>query len=129
MKIVQTQKLSVTFTQVIPKTVQTLTKIIRGGPSRWNAQSVVLVDSCHGRVMQNQQNLYSYVPPTAVVKLLQYSGLGSNTGMGFLHEMRSAVELKMVFLFGIWVLLKKKTLAWMVVTAYKLKENLEKKTP
>ena len=25
----------------------------------------------------------SYIPPTAVVKLLQYSGLGSNTGMGF----------------------------------------------
>ena len=24
-----------------------------------------------------------YIPPTAVVKLLQYSGLGSNTGMGF----------------------------------------------
>ena len=42
-------------------------------------------DSCHGRVMRNQQNLYSYTPPTAVVKLLQYSGLGSNTGMGFLR--------------------------------------------
>ena len=27
----------------------------------------------------------SFVPPTAVVKLLQYSGLGSNTGMGFLR--------------------------------------------
>ena len=27
----------------------------------------------------------SLVPPTAVVKLLQYSGLGSNTGMGFLR--------------------------------------------
>ena len=25
----------------------------------------------------------SYVPPTAVVKLLQYSSLGSNTGMSF----------------------------------------------
>ena len=25
----------------------------------------------------------SYIPPTAVVKLLQYSGLGSNTRMGF----------------------------------------------
>ena len=48
--------------------------------------------------------------------------------MGFLSEMRSAVELKMVFLFGFWVLLKK-TLGWMVVTAYKLNENLEKKTP
>ena len=28
----------------------------------------------------------SYVPPTAVVKLQQHSGLGSNTGMGF-HPM------------------------------------------
>ena len=28
----------------------------------------------------------SYIPPTAVVKLLQYSGLGSNTGMGFLRS-------------------------------------------
>ena len=27
----------------------------------------------------------SYIPPTAVVKLLQYNGLGSNTGMGFLR--------------------------------------------
>ena len=26
----------------------------------------------------------SYFPPTAVVKLLQHSGLGSNTGMSFL---------------------------------------------
>ena len=42
--------------------------------------------------------------PTAVARLLQYNGLGSNTGMGFLREMRSAVEL--VFLFGFWVLFK-----------------------
>ena len=28
------------------------------------------VDSCHGRVIRNQQNLYSLDPPTAVVKLL-----------------------------------------------------------
>ena len=27
----------------------------------------------------------SYIPPTTVVKLLQYSGLGSNTGMSFLR--------------------------------------------
>ena len=33
----------------------------------------------------NQQNLYLKLPPTVVVKLLQYSGLGSNTGMGFLR--------------------------------------------
>ena len=44
-----------------------------------------LLDSCHSRVIRNQQNLYPKLPPTAVVKLLQYSGLGSNTGMGFLR--------------------------------------------
>ena len=36
-------------------------------------------------MIQNQQKFISYIPPTAVVKLLQYSGLGSNTGMGFLR--------------------------------------------
>ena len=41
-------------------------------------------DSCHNRVIRNQQNLYPNFPPTVVVKLLQYSGLGSNRGMGFL---------------------------------------------
>ena len=58
-------------------------------------------DSCHGRVMRNQQNLYSLVPPTAIVKLLQHSGLGSNTGMGF-HPMNDVHQcLKMVrLLFG-----------------------------
>ena len=40
-------------------------------------------DSCHSRLSEINKNLYTYVPPTAVVKLLQYSGLGSNTGMGF----------------------------------------------
>ena len=47
------------------------------------AQPEGVLDSCHGRVIRNQQKFVSYVPPTAVVKLLQYSGLGSNTGMGF----------------------------------------------
>ena len=42
-------------------------------------------DSCHGKVIRNQQNLYPKLPLTAVVKLLQYNGLGSNTGMGFLR--------------------------------------------
>ena len=32
------------------------------------------IDSCHSRVIRNQQNLYPKFPPTAVVKLLQYSG-------------------------------------------------------
>ena len=40
-------------------------------------------DSCHGRVIRNQKKIVSYVPPTAVVKRLQYSSLGSNTRMGF----------------------------------------------
>ena len=31
-------------------------------------------DSCHSRVIRNQQYLYPIFPPTAVVKLLQYSG-------------------------------------------------------
>ena len=39
-------------------------------------------DSCHGRV-SGSTKFVSYIPPTAVVKLLQHSGLGSNTGMGF----------------------------------------------
>ena len=42
-------------------------------------------DSYHSRVIRNQQNLYPNFPPTAVVKLLQYNGLGSNTGMSFLR--------------------------------------------
>ena len=35
-------------------------------------------------VYRNQQNLYPRIP-TAVAKLLQYSGLGSNTWMSFLR--------------------------------------------
>ena len=64
-------------------------------------------DSCHGRVIQNQQKFVSYTPPTAVVKLLQYSGLGSNTGMGF-HPTNDSHEcLKMVrLLFGFFDLVK-----------------------
>ena len=41
----------------------------------------------------------SLVPPTAVVKLLQHSGLGSNTGMGFHPTNDSHQCLKMVRLF------------------------------
>ena len=36
-------------------------------------------------MIRNQQYLYPKFSPTAVVKLLQYSGLGSNTRMGFLR--------------------------------------------
>ena len=42
-------------------------------------------DSYHGRV-SGINKIVSYVPPTAVVKLLQHSDLGSNMGMGF-HPM------------------------------------------
>ena len=38
-----------------------------------------------------EQNLYPRVP-TAIAELLQYSGLGSNTGMGFLRERRVVVD-------------------------------------
>ena len=71
----------------------------------------MISDSCHGRVMRNQQNLYSLVPPTVVVKLLQYSGLGSNTGMGFLHtndlsEIKTGelnLDFKVVIKTGVWL--------------------------
>ena len=43
------------------------------------------------KVYRNQQNLYPRVP-IVVAELLQYSGLGSNTGMGFLRERRVAVD-------------------------------------
>ena len=36
--------------------------------------SASVADSCHSRVIQNQQYLYPKSPPTAVVKLLQYRG-------------------------------------------------------
>ena len=46
----------------------------------------------------------SVVPPNAVVKLLQHSGLGSNTGMGFLRT-NDLSEIKTGELnldFGVW---------------------------
>ena len=49
--------------------------------------------------------LVSVVPPTAVVKLLQHSGLGSNTGMGFLRT-NDLSEIKTGELnldFGVWL--------------------------
>ena len=42
-------------------------------PHRDISKSVVC-DSCHSRVIRNQQYLYPKFPPTAVAKLLQYSG-------------------------------------------------------
>ena len=43
----------------------------------------------------------SYIPPTTVVKLLQHSGLGSNTRMGF-HPRNDLHQCKKVRLF-IWI--------------------------
>ena len=55
--------------------------------------------------MRNQQNLYPKAP-IAVAKLLQYSGLGSNSGMGFLRTNDSQVIETAEFQFGFGVLLK-----------------------
>ena len=35
---------------------------------------ICMTYSCHSRVIRNQQYLYPKFPPTAVAKLLQYSG-------------------------------------------------------
>ena len=51
---------------------------------------------------RNQQNLYPRIP-TAITKLLQYSGLGSNLGMGFLHAKGVTVDWKLCFHFGFGV--------------------------
>ena len=62
-------------------------------------------DSCHGRVSRINKICISQVPPTAVVKLLQHSSLGSNTGMGFLRT-NDLSEIKTVELnldFGVWL--------------------------
>ena len=55
--------------------------------------------------MRNQQNLYPKAP-TAVAKLLQYSGLGSNSGMGFLRTNDSQMIETSEFQFGFGMLLK-----------------------
>ena len=50
----------------------------------------------------------SYVPPTAVVKLLQHSGLGSNTGMGFhpMNDLHQCLENGEAFVWIFGFLLK-----------------------
>ena len=55
--------------------------------------------------MRNQQNLYPKAP-TVVAKLMQYSGLGSNLGMGFLRTNDSQLIESGEFQFGFAVLLK-----------------------
>ena len=54
----------------------------------------------------------SLVPPVAVVKLLQYSGLGSNTGMGFLrtNDLSEVKNGEFCLDFGVWV----KSVWWLV---------------
>ena len=54
--------------------------------------------------MQNQQNLYPKAPIT-VIKLLQYSGLGLNSGMCFLNTNDSQVieTGEFQFRFGVWL--------------------------
>ena len=64
-----------------------------------------VADSCHSRVIRNQQYLYPKFPPTAVVQLLQYSGLGSNTGMSFLrtNDLSEVKTGELNLDFGVWV--------------------------
>ena len=73
-------------------------------------------DSCHGRVMRKQQNLYSLVPPTAVVKLLQHSGLGSNTGMGFhpMNDVHQCLENGEAFVWIFGFLFKTVGVVWLL---------------
>ena len=56
-------------------------------------------------MIRNQQNLYPKFPHTAVVKLLQYSGLGSNTGMGFLrtNDLSEVKNGELNLDFKVWV--------------------------
>ena len=51
---------------------------------------------------RNQQNLYPRIP-TAVAKLLQYSGLGSNSGMSFLRTNDLRQNGEFVLDYGILV--------------------------
>ena len=50
----------------------------------------------------------SYVPPTVVVKLLQHSGLGSNTGMGFhpMNHVHQCLENGEAFCLDLWICFK-----------------------
>ena len=56
-------------------------------------------------MIRNQQYLYPKFPPTAVVKLLQYSGLGSKTKMSFLrtNDLSEVKTGELNFDFGVWV--------------------------
>ena len=56
-------------------------------------------------MIRNQQYLYPKFPPTAVVKLLQYSDLGSNTRMSFLrtNDLSEVKTGELNLDFGVWV--------------------------
>ena len=51
---------------------------------------------------RNQQNLYPRIP-TAIAKLLHYSGLGSNSGMSFLRTNDLRQNSEFVLDYGILV--------------------------
>ena len=72
-------------------------------------------------MFRNQQNLYPKAS-TAVAKLLQYSGLGSNSGMGFLRTNDSQLIENGEFQFGFGVLLKTVRVGWLQADN-KMKKN------
>ena len=74
--------------------------------------------------MRNQQNLYPK-SPTIVAKLLQYNGLGSNSGMGFLRTNDSHLIEAGEFQFGFGVLLKTVRVGWLQADN-KMKKNKKK---
>ena len=60
-----------------------------------------------GILQAESTKFVSYIPPTAVFKLLQHSGLGSNTGMGFhsrndLHQCENGEAFNLDF----WICFK-----------------------
>ena len=75
-------------------------------------------------MFRNQQNLYPK-DPTVVAKLLQYSGLGSNSGMGFLRTNDSQLIENGEFQFGFGVLLKTVRVGWLQADN-KMKKNKKK---
>ena len=52
------------------------------------------LDSCHSRMIRNQQNLYPNFPPTAVVKLVQYISSKVEHMDGFSLHKLFTVKLK-----------------------------------
>ena len=94
----------------IPSTLQLIIRSLA------QSSATAPFDSCHGRVMRNQQNLYSLVLPTAVVKLLQHSGLGSNTEMGFhpMNDVHQCLENGEAFVWIFGFLFKTVGVVWLL---------------